>query len=242
MSRRCGTIIVTPVRTGPSPTTRPPSPRITVAWPTRTQPTSVIALAGPGRPCPIATPRSRARTWVSRCRPASARSPVRPSVPIIACVIRTSSPRSAAPSDRVRLLPMPELADLRPIDVAEGFRDLPGLALLESARPGRNARWSYLTADPIAVLTEPAAGRDPFAVARRLLARLAADEIAVGGAGPLGGPGRKGRPEPVAPPFLGGLVGYLAYELGDLLERLPAPPADDSGLPILRLALHDWTI
>ena len=29
------------------------------------------------------------------------------------------------------------------------------------------------------------------------------------------------------PPFLGGLVGYLAYELGDTLERLPAPPADD---------------
>ena len=70
---------------------------------------------------------------------------------------------------------MPALAALRPIDVAEAFRDLPGVALLESARPGRNARWSYLTADPVAVLTEPAAGGDPFAVARRLLTRLAAD-------------------------------------------------------------------
>ena len=29
-----------------------------------------------------------------------------------------------------------------PIDVAEAFRDVPGLALLESARPGRNSRWS----------------------------------------------------------------------------------------------------
>jgi para-aminobenzoate synthetase component 1 len=151
-------------------------------------------------------------------------------VPIIACVIRTSSPRSAAPSDRVRLLALPELADLRPIDVAEAFRDLPGLALLESARPGRNARWSYLTADPVAVLTEPAAGGDPFAVARRLLTRLAADEVVVDGDAQM------------APPFLGGLVGYLAYELGDLLERLPPPPADDTGLPLLRLALHDWTI
>ena len=37
----------------------------------------------------------------------------------------------------------------RPMDVAEAFRDLPGLALLESARPGRNARWTFLTADPL---------------------------------------------------------------------------------------------
>ncbi|TAL08446.1 MAG: hypothetical protein EPO00_07255, partial [Chloroflexota bacterium] len=38
------------------------------------------------------------------------------------------------------------------MDAAERLRDLPGLALLESARPGRNARWSYLAADPVAVL------------------------------------------------------------------------------------------
>jgi para-aminobenzoate synthetase component I len=143
-------------------------------------------------------------------------------------VIHPARERSAAPA--VRLEPLPEVAASRPIDVAEGFRDLPGLALLESARPGRNARWTYLTVDPVAVLDEPAAGGDPFAVARRLLARLAS-----------GGPTRHdGAPD--APPFLGGLVGFLAYELGDLLERLPAPPADDQGLPILRLALHDWVI
>jgi para-aminobenzoate synthetase component I len=126
---------------------------------------------------------------------------------------------------------MPEVAASRPIDVAESFRDLPGLALLESARPGRNARWSYLTAAPVAVLTEPAAGGDPFAVARRLLARLAADPVEAGiedGSDP--------------PPFLGGLVGFLSYELGDELERLPAPPPDDQDMPPLRLALHDWTI
>ncbi|HEY8989581.1 MAG TPA: anthranilate synthase component I family protein, partial [Candidatus Limnocylindrales bacterium] len=143
-------------------------------------------------------------------------------------MIHPARERSAAPA--VRLEPLPEVAASRPIDVAEAFRDLPGLALLESARPGRNARWTYLTVDPVAVLDEPAAGGDPFAVARRLLARLAS-----------GGPTRHdGAPD--APPFLGGLVGFLAYELGDLLERLPAPPADDQGLPILRLALHDWVI
>ena len=67
------------------------------------------------------------------------------------------------------------IAATRAIDAAEAFRDLPGLVLLESARPGRNARWTYLTADPVAVLESPAAGPDPFAVARRLVARLDRD-------------------------------------------------------------------
>jgi para-aminobenzoate synthetase component 1 len=143
-------------------------------------------------------------------------------------VIHPAGTRSA--SGAVRLEPLLEVAAARPIDVAELFGDLPGLALLESARPGRNARWTYLAADPVAVLAEPAPGSDPFAVARRLLARVAGDL-----------PDRQvGAPD--APPFLGGLVGFLAYELGDALERLPAPPVDDQGLPLLRLALHDWVI
>ena len=149
---------------------------------------------------------------------------------------RSASTGAAASSEgsgsagAVRLEPFPEVAATRPIDVAEAFRGLPGLALLESARPGRNARWTYLTADPVAVLAEPAAGRDPFAVARRLLARLD------------GGHPARTAAAPDAPPFLGGLVGYVAYELGDSIERLPPPPADDQGLPLLRLALHDWVI
>ncbi|HLQ48273.1 MAG TPA: aminodeoxychorismate synthase component I [Candidatus Dormibacteraeota bacterium] len=119
---------------------------------------------------------------------------------------------------------------------------MPGLALLESARPGRNARWTYLTADPVAVLEAPSPGGDPFAVARRLLARL-------DGGAPITPiepePGAAGT-EPVEardlPPFIGGLVGYLAYDLGHDLERLPTIAADDQGLPRLRLALHDWVV
>jgi para-aminobenzoate synthetase component 1 len=145
-------------------------------------------------------------------------------------VIHVAGDRSVSPSPAVRLEPLAELADARPIDVAEALRDLPGLALLESARPGRNARWTFLTADPVAVLAEPAVGGDPFAVARRLLARLAPDAPTRHHGGPD------------APPFLGGLVGFLGYELGDVLERLPPSPPDDQGLPPLRLALHDWTI
>jgi para-aminobenzoate synthetase component I len=136
-----------------------------------------------------------------------------------------NSPGAGAATVRLRRLP-DRVAATRPIDAAEAFRDLPGLALLESARPGRNARWTYLTADPVAVLEAPAAGPDPFAVARRLLSRLDATPVLPAD----------------APRFLGGLVGFLGYDLGHALERLPSIAADDQGLPLLRLALHDWVV
>jgi para-aminobenzoate synthetase component I len=134
-------------------------------------------------------------------------------------------PRTPASTIRLRRLP-DRIAELRPIDAAEAFRDLSGLALLESARPGRNARWTYLTADPVAVVEAPSAGADPFATARRLVRRL--DPTPPGSAD--------------APPFLGGLVGFLGYDLGHVLERLPSIAVDDQGLPPLRLALHDWVV
>jgi para-aminobenzoate synthetase component 1 len=137
-------------------------------------------------------------------------------------VIHTS--RSGAPL-RLRRLP-DRIATTRAIDAAEAFRDLPGLALLESARPGRNARWTYLTADPVAVLESPAAGPDPFAVARRLVARLDRTPLVPAD----------------APPFLGGLVGFLGYDLGSVFERMPAIAPADQDLPPLRLALHDWVV
>ncbi|HEX4897009.1 MAG TPA: anthranilate synthase component I family protein [Candidatus Limnocylindrales bacterium] len=138
-----------------------------------------------------------------------------------------------SPQDRTTSLPpgvrcarLPELDRLAPMDAAERLRDLPGLAALESARPGRNARWTYVTADPVAVLEAPTDGPDLFATARRVLGRLSADEIE----------------PPDAPPFTGGLVGFLSYDLGRRLERLPTIAAADQELPLLRLALHDWVI
>ncbi len=128
-------------------------------------------------------------------------------------------------------IPLPELTGRAPMDVAEAMRDRPGLALLEAARPGRRARWSYLTADPILVLDAPSEEPDPFAAARAALRRLASgpsvvvDEVGA-----------------VPPPFAGGLVGFLGYELGHRLERLPPGPPDDQGLPLMRLALHDWAV
>ena len=133
---------------------------------------------------------------------------------------------AAASSAAVRLERIPSVAGMRPADAAEHFRDLPGLVLLESARPGRNARWSFLTADPLAVLNAPSDGADPFAEARATLRRVAPAASSDDG----------------APTFLGGLAGYLSYDLGRRFERLPSLAVDDQPLPLLRLALHDWVV
>jgi para-aminobenzoate synthetase component 1 len=127
----------------------------------------------------------------------------------------------SCPVERLALEP-----GVRPIDVAEAFRDLPGLSLLESARPGRNARWSYLAADPLEVIDRPADGPDPFAGLRSTVSRVAPGPVDVA----------------EAPPFTGGLLGYLGYDLGRCLERLPSVAVEDQELPALRLGLHDWTI
>ena len=148
-------------------------------------------------------------------------------------MIDTTGPRSAAriralPERRVVLEPLAAADGLAPIDVAEMFRDLPGVVLLESARPARNARWSFLSADPVAVLEDPSEGSDLFADARTTLRRLDA-----------GLPAETGSP---LSPFVGGLVGYVGYDVGRRLERLPEIAIDDQPLPPMRLALHDWVI
>jgi para-aminobenzoate synthetase component 1 len=137
----------------------------------------------------------------------------------------------------VRLVRLRVLDPVAPMDAAEAFRDLPGLALLESARPGRTGRWSYLTADPVAVVDAPAEGPDPFAEARVLLARMGA-----GSAAAMGSEAAPGHPPDSVPPFAGGLVGFLGYDLGRRFEHLPSTAQVDQHLPVMRLALHDWAI
>jgi para-aminobenzoate synthetase component 1 len=130
-------------------------------------------------------------------------------------------------AQNVRIERLPELDGMLPTDASEAFRDLPGLALLDSSRPHAGRGWSYLSADPVAIATRPDRPRQPFSEAHRLLARLDGRPLA----------GQAG-----APPFIGGLLGYVAYELGALLEPRVTPVPDDQRLPILRLALHDWVI
>jgi para-aminobenzoate synthetase component 1 len=44
------------------------------------------------------------------------------------------------------------------------------------------------------------------------------------------------------PPFQGGIAGYVGYDWGAVLERLPAPRYDDLMLPDVTLGLYDWVI
>ena len=46
-------------------------------------------------------------------------------------------------------------------------------------------------------------------------------------------------PEPDGPPFQGGLIGHLGYDLAPRLERLPRRLEPDSRLPALRFGLYD---
>ena len=130
----------------------------------------------------------------------------------------------------VRVTRLSERDAVAPLDAAELLSGWPGLVLLESARPGRRSRWTFLTADPVAVVLRPSAGRDPFADARRMLARLdpSPPEAPADGS--------------ACPPFIGGLAGFLGYDLGLVFEPRAELVPNDQELPVLRLAVHDWVI
>jgi para-aminobenzoate synthetase component I len=127
-----------------------------------------------------------------------------------------------------------------PIEVAARFTDLPGLLFLDSAaHQHSDAQYSFLSADPRVVvrskglLTElreeshpgwnPVSG-DAVSAGRRL---LPTDPIP-----PLSG----------LPPFQGGLAGYIGYDWGAVLERLPRTRYDDLAIPDVILGLYDWVI
>jgi len=53
---------------------------------------------------------------------------------------------------------------------------------------------------------------------------------------------RYGMPQQDETLFTGGAVGYLSYDLGSFVERLPCTTLDDIGLPELYLAFHDTAL
>jgi para-aminobenzoate synthetase component 1 len=132
-----------------------------------------------------------------------------------------------------------------PIATVARFLDLPGLVFLDSATgPGHAleghqlGRYSFLSADPVRVVRSKGrvteiGGRglawtpveaDPLFAIRDLLAPFSA------------------APVPGLPPFQGGAAGYVGYDYGALLERLPAPRYDDLGIPDVMLGVYDWVI
>ncbi|MEX2156378.1 MAG: aminodeoxychorismate synthase component I [Gemmatimonadales bacterium] len=135
-----------------------------------------------------------------------------------------------------------ELTDVPdPLDTCVRFADLPYVLLLDSAASAeRLGRHSFLAADPAVVVrskngrTERADQRsggnwspvasDPLDAVRELLAPHAA------------------APVPGLPPFQGGAAGYIGYDWGARLERIPRPRYDDLAVPDVLLGLYDWVI
>lgn len=119
------------------------------------------------------------------------------------------------------LVPPPD-----PVRCCEQLADLPHRLLLDSAQQGSPlGRYSFLAADPVAVVQGK--GADAADALERVRALLAP---------------RASAPIPGLPPFQTGAAGYLAYDWGRTLERLPASRFDDLDLADIVFGIYDWVI
>ncbi|GMU41487.1 MAG: hypothetical protein AMXMBFR23_23530 [Chloroflexota bacterium] len=147
-------------------------------------------------------------------------------------------PAAPAPSVAARqtpaLLVEPWIA-CGPVEAAQRLRGRPGLAWLDSAlEHAETGRWSIVASDPRWTVTAyagevlldgPCGPRRLEGGALHAFAALVEAEPRTGGVTGL--------------PFVGGAIGYLGFELGREVERLPATTVDDTGVPALAFGWYD---
>ena len=108
-------------------------------------------------------------------------------------------------------------------------RHAPGAVLLDSGRPEADrGRFDMLSAWPLEQFS-PQANESGLAFLQRLRDSLK-------------GLGEAQLPDHCPLPFAGGLMGYLAYDFGRLLEPLPARAIDDLHLASAHLGLYAWAL
>jgi para-aminobenzoate synthetase component 1 len=134
--------------------------------------------------------------------------------------------------------PLGETAE--PAELCARFLDLPYLVFLDSsATQHSDAQYSFLTADPVLMVRS----KGPRTEVRRRedaeWTQVAGDALTVARSYM---PAVPATPLPNLPPFQGGLAGYIGYDWGAMLERLPAPRYDDLAIPDFMLGLFDWVI
>jgi para-aminobenzoate synthetase component 1 len=126
-----------------------------------------------------------------------------------------------------------------PARCCELFAGLPYRLFLDSATPRtRLGRYSFVTADPAAVVQSKGARTEISDV--RNGARMVEGDALVHVAALLG----QFRCDVLEglPPFQGGAAGYLAYDWGRVLERIPGSRYEDLGLPDAAFGIYDWVI
>jgi para-aminobenzoate synthetase component 1 len=147
-------------------------------------------------------------------------------------------------------LPAPLVEELTPppdpVVACERIAALPYRLFLDSAAPGplangstRLGRYSFLSADPSALVRSKG---DRTECLWLLGGRTeVVDGHALDAVRMLLAPHRTA---PVAglPPFQGGAAGYIGYDFGGVLERVPPPRHDDLAIPDVMLALYDWVL
>jgi para-aminobenzoate synthetase component I len=133
-----------------------------------------------------------------------------------------------------------------PADVCARFLDLPYLLFLDSAamHPSTGEaqqldQYSFLAADPAVVVRSK--GRTTQVLHRPESAWLTVPADALSAARKLLPPDPL-PPISGVPPFQGGLAGFIGYDWGAVLERLPSPRYDDLAIPDVILGLYDWVI
>ena len=127
-----------------------------------------------------------------------------------------------------------------PVDCCERLEGLPYRLFLDSdARATRLGRYSFLTADPVVVVRSRGACTEIVDCASG--AREAVDDDALTTVRRLVAPHTFPSAAGV-PPFQGGVAGFVAYDWGLTLERLPEPRFDDLALPDTVLCVYDWVL
>jgi len=133
------------------------------------------------------------------------------------------------------LVPAPD-----PVECCERLEGLPYRLLLESAaRERRLGRYSFLTADPAFIVRSRGARTDIIDCSSGATTATRDDALAT--IRRLAASYRF-QPAPGVPPFQGGIAGFIAYDWGLTLERLPEPRFDDLALPDTLLCLYDWVL
>jgi para-aminobenzoate synthetase component 1 len=135
----------------------------------------------------------------------------------------------------VELPSIPDAA--RCCELLEG---LPYRLLLDSAARGtRLGRYSFLMADPVGVVRSKGLRTEYLAGDGGAVRAVGADVLTE--LRSLLGP-HVTAPVAGLPPFQGGAAGYLGYDWGRTLERLPECRYDDLSLPDVVLGIYDWVI